>query len=249
MPEFGLIGNPLEHSFSKKYFTEKFERENLSGYQYRLFPLRSIEELPAFVLQNTDLKGFNVTSPYKKSIIPYLGFLDPVAKETGAVNTVSIVRKNNQIILKGFNTDTIGFEISLQQFVSNNSIKAIILGSGGASNAVKYVLKKRNIPFVQVSRNPTSSNMISYQDISKQLMDQYHLIINTTPVGTFPEINVFPDIPYTFLSVNHFLFDLVYNPPETSFLQKGSAMGCKGINGLQMLYFQADAAFKIWQEQ
>lgn len=240
---FGLIGFPLTHSFSKGFFTEKFEREgNKDQYIYENFPLSQIGELPALLEKHPHLRGLNVTIPYKESVIPYLDSLDSTAAAVGAVNTIKIDAQKKRI---GYNTDVIGFEKSLLPLIQNKKIKkALILGTGGAAKAVQYVLKKNHIVFDNVSRQK-GENSLSYHDIKN--LDAYTLIINTTPLGMFPNIKDMPPLPYQSLSEEHILYDLVYNPPITAFIHEGIKKSCTVSNGLDMLHAQALAAWDIWQ--
>lgn len=256
MKKFGLIGFPLSHSFSKKYFEEKFQCEQITNYSYDLFELKTIEELPSLLKSNPELVGLNVTIPYKELVIPFLDFISDDAKEIGAVNCI---RWNNGR-LDGWNTDAFGFENSfLKHFDNtNNKVESVfkspsgdlgvfILGTGGSSKAVCYVLKKLNLPFIKVSREK-KNDCISYQEISA-LMQEHNIFINTTPLGMFPNENEYPNIPYDKLSNNDFLFDLIYNPIETLFLKKGKAMRAKTQNGLEMLELQAEKSWEIWQAE
>ncbi|HLP22008.1 MAG TPA: shikimate dehydrogenase [Chitinophagales bacterium] len=240
MRKFGLIGKPLTHSFSKKYFEEKFEREQLSGCRYRLFELQTIKDFPLLISSIPDLIGLNVTIPYKESVIAYLHDLSAEAKEIGAVNCIKF--SDNRLI--GYNTDYYGFEISLTPFLNKSIEQAFILGSGGSSKAVEFVLNRMDIPFVKVSRNASDDN-ISYNDVSA-VMKSGNLFINTTPLGMFPDVNASPDIPYHLISKNDFLFDLIYNPAQTEFLKKGKAQGAQTKNGLEMLELQAGKSWEIW---
>jgi shikimate dehydrogenase len=245
MKKLGLIGYPLSHSFSKRYFQEKFTKEAITDYEYELYPIEDIRSFPELLNSQPELIGLNVTIPHKQSVIPYLDSLHSVAKEIGAVNTILI--KDNQKI--GYNTDYWGFMQSLQNWLGERiaHIQALVLGNGGASKAVQVALRSLRIPFQLVSRE-TSSNTISYQEIQAQHIQQHPLIINTTPLGMYPHTEKFPDIPYDYLTKEHFLYDLVYNPEETMFLQKGSQKNAKTKNGLEMLYLQAEAAWNIWNE-
>ena len=245
MIEFGLIGFPLTHSFSKKYFSEKFDRENISNVSYELFPIGDISELPDLITDRPMLKGINVTIPYKEKIIPFLDELDESA-DFGAVNTVVI--DNGKLI--GYNTDVYGFHVSLTNFFKSASdeqsaSKALVLGSGGASKAVTYVLKKLGFQLKVVSRNPTE-DQITYEQIDNDLLQSHRLIINTTPLGTYPDIDACPKIPYQLLSSDHLMFDLVYNPEKSLFLKKGQERGASIKNGYEMLVLQAEKAWEIW---
>lgn len=245
MKKLGLIGYPLSHSFSKRYFQEKFSKEGISNYEYELYPLENVGLFRELFQKEPLLFGLNVTIPYKQSILPYLDELSEAAKEIGAVNTILI--KNGKKI--GYNTDYIGFKQSLINFVGSkqSKLQALVLGTGGASKAVQAALKSLQIPFQLVSREHTQRT-ISYQNLQKQDWHTYRLIINTTPLGMYPDVEKFPDIPYELLTEEHFLYDLVYNPEETTFLKKGKEKNVKTKNGLEMLYLQAEAAWKIWQE-
>lgn len=247
MRKFGLIGYPLTHSFSKKYFTEKFEAAQITDALYELFPLETIEALPQLLKANPDLVGLNVTIPYKEQVIPYLDEMDEKAKIIGAVNTITI--QNGK--LKGYNTDYDGFKDSLTKWIGPNRMpeKALILGTGGASKAVKAVLDDLGIASCFVSRKPDNAQL-SYDEI---ILSPHHLItssllINTTPLGMSPNTDALPDLPYDQLTKNHFLFDLVYNPLITAFIQKGIDKNCWVKNGLEMLHRQAEKAWEIWNK-
>lgn len=244
---YGLIGYPLSHSFSKKYFTDKFLANDIEAI-YELFPLGNIEEFHQLLNQHTDLKGLNVTIPYKKQIIEWLDELSDEARLINAVNTIKISRQNNRFFLKGYNTDAPAFESELLDFAGSTPGNALILGTGGASAAVAFILHKLNWKFRFVSRNPLQNNVISYQSIDEDLIRHTKLIINTTPVGMHPKQDAFPDLPYHTLTDMNLLFDLVYNPELTSFLKKGQLQGTKTRNGLGMLYKQAELAWSIWQQ-
>jgi len=244
---YGLIGHPLGHSFSKKYFTNKFSEESIENCDYKLFDLSQIDEVETLLSQEENLKGFNITIPYKQAIFPYLDELDPHAKEIEAVNVVKIEEGK----LKGFNSDYIGFLNSLKFYLKDNKdIKALILGTGGASKAIAYALRFSNIPYQYVSRKKSES-AISYDQLrnEKSLLQDYQLIVNTTPLGTFPNVDNCPEIPYDQLNENHFLYDLVYNPEETKFLQLGKEKGALIKNGYEMLVGQAEESWRIWQDQ
>ena len=238
---FGLIGFPLSHSFSKKYFTEKFEREELSDCKYENFPITSIDELRK-ILSMPGLEGLNVTIPYKEKVIPFLDQSSPVVKKIKACNCIKI--KNNK--LYGCNTDIAGFEKALKKnwnpFIHTN---ALILGTGGSAKAIKYVFDKLDIKYKKVSRKP-SADSYSYEQLTKSIISKYKLIVNTTPLGMFPNIVEAPPIPYEFLTSEHFLFDLIYNPAKTLFLKKGEEQGALVQNGYDMLVLQAEENWKIW---
>lgn len=245
MRTFGLIGYPLSHSFSKKYFTEKFEKEGIENTVYELFPLESIDEFPELIKSTPNLAGLNVTIPYKEAVIPFLDELDPKAEAIGAVNTIKL--ENGK--LKGYNTDYIGFKESLIKFVGPNPMpqQALILGTGGASKAVQVTLEDLGISYRFVSRS-ADAGQLSYESLNTQyqILNTAKLIINTTPLGMSPNIEGLPDLPYEQLTPNHFLYDLVYNPLITAFMQKGIDANCWVKNGLEMLHGQAEAAWKVW---
>ncbi|WP_233897765.1 shikimate dehydrogenase family protein [Tenacibaculum piscium] len=244
---YALVGKNISYSFSKGYFTDKFEKLGLDSSEYVNFDIQSIEELPLKIKENKQhLKGMNVTIPYKLEVFNFLDKIDKKAHKIGAVNTIKISKKGK---LKGFNTDVYGFKKSLQPLLENHHQKALILGTGGASKAVAYVLKKLNINYQFVSRNPQGKKEISYQDVSKEIIETHHLIINCTPLGTHPNIEDCSDIPYQFLSKEHLLFDLIYNPEETTFLRKGKENNAVIKNGLEMLEQQAEKAWRIWNDQ
>lgn len=234
---FGIIGYPLSHSFSPAYFQEKFKREKINA-QYKAFELKNITEFSELLKQQKELIGFNVTVPYKQDIIQYLDALSAEAAEVGAVNCVYI----KEGLLKGYNTDIIGFEKSLRPLLKNRHKKALILGSGGASLAVQYVLRSLDISFLTVSRTQHTT----YEMLDEQMMKEHLLIINTTPLGMYPQIQEAPQIPYQFLTPKHLLYDLIYNPEETKFLAHGKQHGAVVKNGFEMLHIQAEESWKIW---
>jgi len=242
--QLGLIGYPLSHSFSKKYFAEKFQKENISGYDYDLFPLESIHDLPHLLKLYPNIVGLNVTIPYKEQVLEYLDDIDESAKEIGAVNTIKIVDKK----LIGYNTDVYGFEESLIPVLPKNNPKALILGTGGAAKAVAYVLTKLGITFRYVSRQKRE-NVLTYDELNQKSMDNYHILVNTTPLGMYPNIDQAPAIPYDFATDKHLLYDLVYNPEKTLFLNKGLEKGATIINGQEMLILQAEKAWEIWRNR
>lgn len=238
--KFGLIGKNIDYSFSKKYFSEKFKKENLD-YTYSNFDIVNISEIES-ILQNNSISGYNVTIPYKEEIIKFLDEIDEVAKDIGAVNTIKKIDNRNI----GFNTDCIGFEKSLLPLIENKIPKnALILGSGGASKAIKYVLKKLKINYSTVSRKEGKSEFV-YENLNEVILNKFKMIINCSPVGTFPNINNCPNIPYEFLTKDHILYDLVYNPIESLFLKRGRKLGCKTKNGLEMLEIQANESWSVW---
>nr|AGK84818.1 putative shikimate 5-dehydrogenase [uncultured bacterium BAC25G1] len=239
---FGLIGYPLHHSFSAKYFNDFFARTEIPEY-YELFPIRDIDEFPLLLKKHRDLEGLNVTIPYKEKIIPFLTDLSEEAREIGAVNTIRILNRGK--ILIGHNTDAIGFKNSISPLLMPHMKKALILGTGGASKAVDYVLKKLGLEVTKVSRRE-SEGVMTYDQLDEDVISSHHVIVNTTPLGTWPDIDKYPDIPYQFLSPLHLCFDLVYNPETTSFMRKSAEHGAMVKNGLEMLHGQADAAWRIW---
>lgn len=239
---FGLIGKNIPYSFSKRYFTEKFSQLNLSNHEFHNFDIDNLDELPLILKNFPHVKGLSVTIPYKEQIIKYLDDISVEAKEIGAVNCVKV--KNHQLI--GYNTDIFGFENSFKPLLKSKHQKALILGTGGASKAVKFVLDKLLIPFISVSRNPIKNDEISYQSLTVDIIKKHQIIINCSPVGTFPFVNDFPIIPYESITKSHYLFDLIYNPSETLFLKKGKERGATTKNGLEMLENQADKAWEIW---
>ena len=246
MRRFGLIGRTLGHSFSAKYFTEKFEREGLSAQcRYNLFEIPEIGCVEQLIEQTEGLVGFNVTIPYKQQIIPYLTSLSAEARNIGAVNCVKLLPDGTRV---GYNTDVDGIRISLNKLLGSAEVEsALVLGTGGASQAVQYVLAERAVRFSIVSRDYTKGN-ITYDDITPEVIAENKLIINTTPVGMYPHHDQAPDIDYRALSSDHYLFDLVYNPERTLFVERGAEQGAHTLSGLDMLYAQAEAAWKIWNE-
>ncbi|MDD4968029.1 MAG: shikimate dehydrogenase [Paludibacter sp.] len=245
MRQFGLIGLPLAQSFSKKYFTAKFEQEGIDA-RYELYELQDIASFILLIGQ-VELSGLNVTIPYKEKVIPFLDELDSTAAAIGAVNVIKFTRKEDSLILKGYNSDVIGFENSLTPFLKPNHTKALILGTGGSSKAIDYVLRKLGIVTMFVSRT-AKPGMLTYSQLTPEVMADNQLIVNATPVGTFPKSDVCPDIPYEFLTADHLLFDVVYNPAETLFLKHGRDQGAVGINGEAMLIGQAVASWDIWND-
>jgi shikimate dehydrogenase len=242
MKEFGLVGKTLTHSFSQKYFTEKFEKEHIPNSNYSLFPLDSIQEIGELIA-TPNLSGLNVTIPYKESVIQFLDSLDEAAKNIGAVNT--IVFKNGKTI--GYNTDVIGFQNSIKPFLTNKHERALILGTGGGAKAIRYVLENIGITCLTVSRNPKEGEA-NYSNLSPKLLSFYKLIVNCTPLGTFPNVDEAPNLPYEALDEEHLLYDLVYNPPLTKFMQLGKENGATVLNGYDMLVGQAEAAWKLWNK-
>lgn len=245
---YGLIGKTLKHSFSKQYFTEKFQREIIADSQYELYELASADQVKSLIKDNPDLRGLNVTIPYKQDIFSLVDSLDMnSAGKIGAVNTIKIFRDGTT---KGYNSDYYGFRQSLEEWLHNlnyesTGLSALVLGTGGASKAVVVALQDMNIPCQWVSRNK-SENTLAYNELDKSVLDEHKLIINTTPLGMFPHIDECPPIPYEILTSAHLLYDLVYNPLETKFMEMGKKNGAKVMNGLEMLYMQAEKSWEIW---
>ena len=247
--QLGLIGYPLSHSFSKKYFADKFEEEGIEGYHYELFPLPTIEALPALLKEVPNLFGLNVTIPYKQQVMKYLDDIDEAAAAVGAVNTIKI--KNGR--LKGYNSDVYGFEISLLDLLATSKkpiseLKALVLGTGGAAKAVTYVLDKLGIFNQLVSRNP-KEGVVTYNSLTKTKLKDFSIVVNTTPLGMSPKVTTCPSIPYDAIHQDHFLYDLVYNPELTLFLKNGLQRNAKIKNGLAMLQLQAERSWEIWKNE
>ncbi|MBI5371758.1 MAG: shikimate dehydrogenase [Sphingobacteriales bacterium] len=238
---FGLIGSPLTHSFSQKYFTRKFEKEGIPGCRYELFPLASIDELPGLLKSQPGLEGLNVTIPYKKQVIPFLAAVE-IPEGLHACNCIRI--EGNTLI--GYNTDVTGFQKSLVPLLEPWHNRALVLGNGGATEAVVFVLKKLGIAYQVVSRGLHAGSDLTYADLDEEIVRQHPLVINTTPLGTFPDTGTCAPIPYEGITGKHLLYDLVYNPPKTLFLQKGEERGARIKNGEEMLIIQAEESWKIW---
>ncbi|MEH3113650.1 shikimate dehydrogenase family protein [Pedobacter terrae] len=247
MKTYGLIGYPLSHSFSKKYFTEKFQNEGIINHQYELFPIADIKSLADLLVENPSLCGLNVTIPHKVNVLCYLNEVDEAAEKIGAVNCISIKNFEGETYLKGYNTDAYGFEESLKPMLGPQHTKALVLGDGGAAKAVKYVLEKLDIQYQVVVRTP-APNAILYSEITPQILSSHQLLINTTPLGMAPNIDTFPEIEYNLLGPGHLAYDLVYNPLETAFLAKAAEQGATIKNGLEMLYKQAEKAWSVWNK-
>lgn len=244
MQGYGLIGRKLSHSFSKKFFTEKFRREQINAV-YELYELESADQLRRLIGDNPHLRGLNVTIPYKRDVMPFLDYIDPQAARIGAVNVIKINPDGTTV---GYNSDYEGFRYSLQRFIPENlMMNALILGTGGASKAVQAVLEDLDMEYAFVSRTPAGNNCIGYDELNVSGLDAYRLIINTTPLGMYPNVHEFPPIPYEQLTGSHYLHDLVYNPEETEFMKRGRQYGARVKNGLEMLYRQAEKAWEIWQ--
>lgn len=242
---FGLLGKNISYSFSRRYFTEKFNKLDLNKYKYVNFDLQKIEDFRSVILKHKDLNGINVTIPYKEEVIPFLDKLDKTAAKIGAVNTIKFIKRGS---LKGYNSDVVGFESSILPLLKKHHKKALILGTGGASKAVAYALKKNKISYKFVSRNPEGKKEISYNTLTQEIIENYTIIINCTPLGTSPKIEKCPDIPYQFITKNHILYDLIYNPEITTFLSKGKQKEAITKNGLEMLQLQAEESWRIWNE-
>lgn len=243
MKTYGLIGRSLDHSFSEKYFSEKFRREDIADCEYRNFEIKDLQNAIPLLKKNQSLKGLNITIPYKTDIISFLDEMSDECRQISACNCIKI--KDGKWL--GFNTDVTGFEKSFVPHLKKYHQKALILGTGGASNAVAFVLQKLGIDFLKVSRRENQSpSVISYDDISEEKMKEYQIVINTTPLGTFPNINECPPLPYELVTDRHYFFDLVYNPPKTLFLSLAEKQGAIIENGSQMLAIQADESWKIW---
>ncbi len=245
MPRYGLIGFPLSHSFSPAFFEEKFRKQGITDCTYECFPLPDIRSLPELIAQHPDLAGLNVTIPHKQTVIPYLHELDDTARQIGAVNCIAI----RQGRLIGYNTDAYGFITSLEEWVNKLGLTlpaaALILGTGGASKAVAFALRKLGIDIAFVSRTP-SPHSLTYAELDQQLLRHHALLVNTTPLGTWPNIDSCPPIPWDFIGPLHLLYDLVYNPAETRFLRLGRQRGAATTNGLRMLELQAERSWEIW---
>jgi shikimate dehydrogenase len=242
MHEYGIIGYPLTHSFSPAYFHKKFAEGKINA-SYKAFPLHDIIEFPSLLKQHADLCGLNVTIPYKESVILYLDELDEIAEQVEAVNCIGIIGGR----AKGYNTDVIGFEKSLLPLLKPYHKHALILGTGGSSKAVAYVLKKLNISFQKISRH--SNGFLTYSELTDKILQEHTLIINTTPLGMFPRTADYPPIPYAALTPLHLLYDLIYNPEETRFLELGKKSGATIKNGFEMLEIQAEESWKIWNNK
>lgn len=248
MRKFGLIGYPLGHSFSKKYFTEKFSHENLSDCSYELYPLESIDLLPSLLKKEPSLCGLNVTIPYKSAVIRFLDSITDEASAIGAVNVVKVHRQGGKMLLSGFNSDVTGFHDSVMPFLGKTRGNAIVLGTGGSSKAVRFVLEKIGMHIISVSRI-RSKEAIAYEDLDKELISTSTLIVNTTPLGMFPDTDSKPPIDYDALTKDQILYDLVYNPERTSFLREGEKRGCSIVSGLKMLHLQAERSWEIWNNE
>jgi len=246
MDKYGLIGYPLSHSFSKGFFNNKFESEKLDA-EYINFEIPSISEFKALIAGNPELKGLNVTIPYKEQVIKYLDDVDDAVKEIGAVNVIKFIRVKNKLKLKGYNSDVIGFSDSIAPILNENNKNALILGTGGAAKAVAYAFKKLGITYKYVARTP-KKGQFAYTDLDEKIIGEYPIVVNSTPLGMFPNVDEAPDIPYQYLTSNHLLYDLLYNPDVTKFMKLGKERGASVKNGLEMLLLQAFASWNIWNE-
>lgn len=244
MDKYGLIGYPLGHSFSKNFFNEKFENEDIDA-QYLNFELPNIESLPEVIDMNPELKGLNVTIPYKEKVISYLDYISPEARAIGAVNVIRVTHKGKNVVLRGYNSDVIGFTKSIEPLLDRYHKKALILGTGGASKAINYGLRSLGLETVFVSRFKRPGT-IQYDEITPEVIKEYNVIVNCTPVGMYPKVDVCPQLPYEAMDSHTLLYDLIYNPDQTLFLQKGAERGATVKNGLEMLLLQAFASWEFW---
>lgn len=248
MRTFGLIGFPLSASFSKQFFADKFKTEGIKDCKYELHPVPQAKDMLDLIEADPLLCGLNVTIPHKVSVMPFMTELDDAAEKIGAVNCISIDQSGDKPHLKGYNTDVYGFEESLKPLLKAHHKKALIFGDGGAAMAVKYVFNKLQIPFISVVRN-AHPDAVLYSSVTKDVLEEYTILVNTTPLGMFPNIDSFPPIPYQHLSEQHLAYDLVYNPEETQFLAKAKAQGAAIKNGLEMLHLQAERSWDIWNAE
>lgn len=248
MKKFGLIGYPLGHSFSKNFFNEKFQSENIDA-EYVNFEIPTIDDLPKVIASNPNLAGLNVTIPYKEKVISFLDELDKDAAAIGAVNVIRIEHtRNNKVKLTGYNSDVIGFSRSIEPLLETYHKKALILGTGGASKAINHALKTLGLETLFVSRSRHNDNTVTYEELTPEMMDEYKVIVNCTPVGMYPKADQCPDIPYGCLTPRHLLYDLLYNPSTTLFMKKGEDQGAVVKNGLEMLLLQAYGSWDIWNK-
>jgi shikimate dehydrogenase len=248
MRKFGLIGFPLGHSFSKDYFAEKFKVEDIEEVEYDNYPIEDISEFESLLKKNPDLHGLNVTIPHKESVLKYLDVLSEAVREIGAVNTICLCRKTGKMARIGHNTDVIGFSRSLEENLKQTPEKALVLGTGGSSKAVVFVLNQLGIEVIKVSSSG-KEGAISYEELDDTLTQSSKLIVNTTPLGMFPNVESYPKIPYQSLSEDHLMFDLVYNPKITMFMKMGQEYGARVVNGHDMLVYQAEGSWEIWNRK
>lgn len=239
--KYGLIGKSLSHSFSKDFFTDKFQKEHIAA-TYHNFELANIKEIQHLLAEEPSLKGLNVTIPYKEEVIPFLDDLDPVAEKIGAVNTIAF--QNDKLL--GYNTDAYGFQQSIKPFLRNVHERALILGTGGASKAISYVLKNLGIDVCFVSRNPEGDSQFDYNTVNELMIDAFKLVVNCTPIGTYPDVTATPPIPTMYFKQDHLVIDLIYNPEKTMLLKEAEAKGAETLNGYSMLQHQALKAWEIW---
>lgn len=245
MDKYGLIGYPLGHSFSVSFFNEKFANEGINA-EYINFEIPKIEDLPEILASNPELRGMNVTIPYKQKVIDYLDDISPEARAIGAVNVIRITHKGKNVILKGFNSDVIGFTRSIEPMLENFHKKALILGTGGASRAIEFGLKSLGLETLFVSRTKKTECCITYEDVTPGIVKEYNVIVNCTPLGMYPKSNTYPNLPYEAMDSHTILYDLIYNPDKTLFMKKGSQYGATTKNGLEMLLLQAFASWDFW---
>ena len=246
MMKYGLIGYPLGHSFSRGYFNEKFKAENIDA-EYINFEIPDVGMLMEVVAENENLNGLNVTIPYKEQVIPFLDEIDPAASEVGAVNVIKFIRGKDGLRLKGYNSDIIGFTDSIKSLLKPHHQSALVLGTGGAAKAVSYSLRKLGLEVQLVSRRK-SANTLVYEELTKNDLKTHKVIVNTTPLGMYPNVDTCPDIPYRYLTSQHLCYDLIYNPDETLFLKNSRLAGAQVKNGLEMLLLQAFASYSIWNQ-
>lgn len=243
---YGLLGFPLTHSFSQTFFNQKFESENINA-KYLNFEIPDIGDIMEVVAEHPTLMGLNVTIPYKEQVLPYLDDIDSEAQNIGAVNVIKIIRKKNNLQFKGYNSDVIGFSDSLRPLLTPERNKALVLGTGGAAKAISYGLNKLGVSPTYVSRKP-KEGQLTYDDLTPEIMAEYKVIVNTTPLGMYPHVDECPNIPYEFLSPAHLCYDLIYNPDTTLFMKKAATYGAEVKNGLEMLLLQAFVSWKIWND-
>jgi shikimate dehydrogenase len=249
MKEFGLIGYPLGHSYSQKYFEQKFKDMGMEDVKYTLFPISEIHKITNIVSSHKNLCGLNITTPYKELVIPFLHDIEPVIMKLGTVNVVKVKRTEKSFLLKGYNTDIYGLHKIFDELDILPETKALILGSGGSGKTTSYVLEEKGISYTVVSRNPSNLQQLTYDNITEAVIKNHKLIINATPIGMYPNFDNFPKIPYQYITNEHICFDLVYNPDQTMFIKKCGEVGAKTVNGLAMLYEQADKAWEIWNSE